>query len=196
MNSNIQIVEKPDWVSWDDIHNTLEKAHERNRNKGIRMRKATLSGDKIKEEIGDSGVMFVALDKDRVVGTAALVPRTGDSWFNKGPYGYMCFASVLPEYSGKGIYKGLCEHREGLAKSLGLDKLYIDTHKNNESLIHICLKNGYKKVGLRFFPDHQNVVLFKWLNGCPYSDFRCWIEYCRRNISFLLKAKVKCLLGR
>lgn len=196
MEQGIQIVKKPDWVSWDDIHVILNKAHEKNRRRGIKMRKASLSGEKIKEELGDSGVMFVAMDIDSVVGTAALVPRSGNSWYNNGPYGYMCFASVLPEYSGKGIYKALCVQRESMAKSLGLNKLYVDTHKNNKKLIQICLKNGYKKVGIRVFPDHQNVVLFKWLDGCPYSTFRCWFEYYKRIVSFLLKSKVKRFLGR
>ena len=37
MNNDIQIVEKPDWISWDDIKKCLFDAHAINREKGINM---------------------------------------------------------------------------------------------------------------------------------------------------------------
>ena len=50
MDSSIQIIEKPDWVSWDEIHEVLWKAHENNRENGVFMSYPSLTGDEIKKE--------------------------------------------------------------------------------------------------------------------------------------------------
>ncbi len=194
MNENIQIIEKPDWVSWDSIHEVLVKAHAKNRSKGINMRKPSLPGEEIKKEIGNKGVMLVALDGEKVVGTGAVLVKQNKAWYNDGKYGYLCFAAILPQYNGKGIYKQLCQKREEVAKQEGLNKLYIDTHHNNTRVIDINKEQGYKRVDIRILPDHWNVVLFKWLDGCPYSDFRCKYEFAKRKSIALTKDFVKRIL--
>lgn len=170
----IQITEKPDWVSWDEIHDVLVKAHAKNRSNGINMRKPSLPGEEIKEEIGNDGVMLVALVGKKVVGTAAILPKSRTTWYSKGAYGYLCFASVLPNYNGLGVYKSLCVKREEIARNRGLNKLYIDTHHKNIHVIDINKRNGFIFVGVKVLSDHWNVELFKWLDGCPYSDLRIW----------------------
>lgn len=188
VNSAIQITEKPDWVSWDEIHEALMRAHAFNREHGIIMRKPSLPGDEIRQELGKDGRMFVALSDNHVVGTAAIISKKSKTWYTHAPYGYMCFASVLPEYNGKGIYKRLCDKRECIAKEMGLTGLYIDTHNKNTHVISISLKNGFKRVAVKGCKDHWNVVMFKWINGCPYSDSRCKIEFYKSKIITLLKA--------
>lgn len=196
MNTVIQIIEKPDWVSWDAIHDVLVKAHAENRAKGINMRKPGLPGEEIKKEIGDDGVMLVALDGEKVVGTAALLVKQNKTWYNNGRYGYLCFASILPEYNGKGIYKQLCQKREEVAKQKGLNRLYIDTHHNNTHVIEINKEQGFKCVDIKVLPDHWNVVLFKWLDGCPYSNFRCIYEFAKRKAIIQAKRFVKRVLRK
>lgn len=191
MNRAIQIIEKPDWVSWDDIHCVLMKAHASNRAKGINMRKPSLPGEEIKKEIGDDGVMLVAIDGNKVVGTAALLTKTCSMWFHKGQYGHLCYASVLPDYHGEGVYSLLCKEREMIAREKGLNTLYFDTHHKNKQVIDINLNNGFKRVGVRVFADHWNVVLFKWLDGCPYSDFWCNVMYVKTNIEIKTKSFLK-----
>ena len=112
MKSDIQIIEKPDWVSWDDIHEVLWKAHEQNRERGINMAFPSLQGERIREKIEGCGKMFIALVDDVVVGTGAVTKKRHNLWCGKGEYGYLCFASVLPEYIGMGIYKSLREYIE------------------------------------------------------------------------------------
>ena len=190
MNTNIQIIEKPDWVSWEDIHEVLVRAHAENRARGINMRKPSLPGNEIKNEIGNDGVMLVALDEEKVVGVAAILVKQSNAWYNNGRYGYLCFAAVLPEYKSMGIYKQLCKKREIIARGKGLDKLYLDTHHNNSHVIEINKANGFKCVDIRVLKDHWNVVLFKWLDGCPYSDFRCKYEFVKR----IVRAKIVCAI--
>lgn len=166
----IQIIEKPDWVSWDDIHEVLWKAHARNRVMGINMVLPALQGEEIRKRVEGRGIMFVAIDNNVVVGTGAVIRKRFNLWCGKGDYAYLCFASVQSEYSGRGIYKSLRERIEKEASIMGLDKVLFETHENNDRMLKINSINGYKKVDLRVtFTDHYNICMVKWLNGCPYS---------------------------
>ena len=189
MNNNIQIVEKPDWISWDDIKKCLFDAHIINREKGINMANYQWPAEKIKESIGDNGVMFVALDGDKLVGTAALVEKKSYHWYSKGKCGYLCFACVIPSYNGLGIYHSLLKKREEIAKTQDFDVLYYDTHCKNEKIISYGEKNGYRKV--RFFltksKDHHSIVMAKWLKDCPYSKLYCWWKYSISKVKAMLK---------
>ena len=61
MESNIQIVEKPDWVTWDDIKQCLFEAHAENRAKGINMAHYQWPVEKIKESLGERGIILVSI---------------------------------------------------------------------------------------------------------------------------------------
>lgn len=185
---DIQILEKPEWVSWDDIHQVIWDSHAENRRKGIVMRYPSLKGAEIREKIGPQGIMLVALTvENKLVGTTAFFPKTVRFWFGKNTFAYCCFSSVLPEYNGLGIYNALCKKQEELAREMGLDKIMFDTHERNRHIIEGALRAGYKFVDLQHYNDHFNVALVKWLNGCPYSAYRCRIEF----LSKSLKTRIK-----
>lgn len=178
MSGGIVIMEKPEWVSWDEIHDVLTRAHKANHDQGIVMRKPTLLGEEIAKEIEkDKGTMLVAMDGKCVIGTAALLIRNSSTWYNNGEYGYLCFASVLPEYAGRGVYRALCKEREKIAKRKGLKGLLFDTHHKNRHVIKINERNGFKRVGAKLFENHWNVVLFKWTENRPFSGFSCSMRY-------------------
>ena len=178
MDRQIRIVEKPDWVSWDSVHNVIWNAHAVNREKGVVMRNPSLSGEEIKEKLGGKGKMLVALTaEDELVGTAAIMPKEVTVWFGKEVFAYCCFAAIIPEYSGQGIYKELCLRRESMALEMGLDKMLFDTHENNARMIGHALNAGYRFVNYRFIRDHFNVFMVKWLNGCPYTKSYCHFRY-------------------
>ena len=168
-NSKIQIIEKPEWISWDDIHEIIWAAHAENRGKGIFMKYPTLPGHVIEEKMKE-GKMFVAIDDTKLVGTAGVIIKEKVSWYGNGTFAYCLLDSVLPDYNGQGIYKQLSVKREELVKELGITRLLIDTHENNSHELDILRKNGYKSVDYKFYNDHYNVVLVKWLDGCPYAD--------------------------
>ena len=187
---NIVITEKPDWVSWDDIHEVLMAAHAENREKGIVMSFPLLPGEAIKEKIGNEGKMLVALDNDKLVGTAALIHKQTSFWFGKHQFGYCCFDSVIPEYNGLGVYKQLCVEREKMVRKMGIELMLLDTHERNKRAILIDKKSGYKKISLKFYKDHYSVVMVKWLNECPYSDFQCNIHFLYRKCVVKLKVAI------
>ena len=194
MDRKIQIVEKPDWVSWDDIKHCLIDAHEANRDKGINMAHYQWPVEQIKSSIGDKGIMLVALDGQKVVGTAAIMENKGHSWFAQGTFAYLGFASVLPEYNGMGIYKQLTQQRERIALMRGFDTLQFDTHWRNKRVQDIAIKNGYHKVALfrAQSGDHFNVIMVKWLKRRPYSSIYCRYRYIRSWV----KAHVSCMLSK
>lgn len=172
MNDKIQIIEKPEWVSWDDVHKVLWKAHEANRSNGMNMAHAAFSGKEIEDYLGPDGKMFVAVCDDEVVGVAAYKEKDAKFWYGAGQYAYCCFAAVLPEYAGQGVYRQLVELREKTALAQGIDKMMFNTHPKNSRVIGIALKNGYKMVSYASDGNASWVYLVKWLNGAPYSDCR------------------------
>ena len=190
MESNIQIVEKPDWVTWDDIKQCLSEAHAENRAKGINMAHYQWPVERIKDSLGEKGVVLVALDGKKLVGTAAIGDKIGKTWYNSGPYAYICFDAVIPEYSGKGVFKLLDSKREQLAMYKGYRMLVFDTHSKNLHRQRIAQKNGYRLV--RFFraasKDHYSVVMAKWLDSCPYSKLYCKMQYQRSKWNTLIKS--------
>lgn len=175
--NDIQIIERPESVSWDEIHKVLWSAHAQNRANGINMALPALPGDKIREIIGGRGKMLVAIVDGKVVGTAAIKIKPSNLWCGKGEYAYCCFASVLPEYNGLGIYKRLDIKREEIAKEMGLNRMLGDTNENNKRRLEIAHKAGYKFVDISIWKDHYNIVMVKWLNGCPYSDWYCKLQF-------------------
>lgn len=188
-----QIIEKPESISWEDIHNLLWKAHAENRDKGITMLYPSLSGEEIRQRIEGKGKMFCAIANGKLVGTAAIVAQKVKFWFNKTPeiFAYQCFAAVLPEFEGTGIYKQLMLLREKESQIMGNNCLTFDTHVRNTHVISINKVYGYKPVDYKFYKDHYNVVMVKWINGCPYSNVRCKYEFLKR----YLFVKTKHIVG-
>lgn len=195
---NIQVIEKPEWVSWEDIHHIVWTAHSENRKNGVVMRNPSLSGEEIRQKIEDKGKMFCAFVDGKLAGTAAIMPKKVKFWYNIEPetISYQCFAAVLPEYAGKGIYKKLNTVREIEGKAMGFERVMFDTHEKNLHKIEIDQKNGYRRVDYKFCKDHYNVVMVKWLDGCPYSEARCKFEFAKRRIAVKTRSRVKELLKK
>ena len=50
MHKAIQIIEKPEWVSWDEIRKVLWESHAENREKGIKNALPSLPSDEIRKK--------------------------------------------------------------------------------------------------------------------------------------------------
>lgn len=165
--------EKPEYISWDDIHNVLWASHSINRNNGVFMSYPSLSGEELQKKITlGSGKIFVALDNYKIVGTSAYTIVKSSYWFCKDFYIYECLSCVLPEYTGKGIHKTLNKLRfKEAAKENGPLLCVCETHIANYRKIKIALSLGYKIVSYKLCSDgHINVIIAKWPNDCPYSN--------------------------
>lgn len=192
MNNSIQITVKPDWISWEDIKECLHNAHAENRSRGIKMTHYLWPAEEIKNYLGKDGVMLVALDGEKLVGTAAIAMKEGRTWYAHGSYAYMCFACVLPNYRGLGLYQKFLMERETIAKSIGCQTLLMDTHSKNIRIQKAAKKNGYKKV--RKFQakskDHYSVIMVKWLEEHSPSKLFCWWKYQLSIIKIFISSKI------
>ncbi len=193
-DTKIKIVEKPDWVSWEEIHQVLWKAHEQNRQKGMFMGLPAKSAEELQKYIEGKGKMFVALDDKCVIGTLAIIVKDGNRWYNHGKYGYACLGAVLPECSGKGVFRALYDKIESEARHMQLPVITRDTHENNARMLKISKKEGYQFVSYKACKDHFNIVLAKWLYGCPYPS---WYIKLRFHLSKLyLRTRFKMVQGK
>lgn len=189
LKNKLEIKEKPSFISWDKIHEALWYAHKDNREKGINMAIPTLSGDKIRDKIEEeNGKMFVALEEDKVVATGAILIKKLSLWCGKDKYAYLCLGSVLPDYGRLGIYREMRLIRENEAMAKGINLIVFDTHEKNHRMLDISKKNGYIPIDIKVCKDHYNIIMVKWLKGCPYSDLYCKCQYllrkCYRKIRY------------
>ena len=189
-------MEKPDWISWDNIRQCLYEAHVVNREKGINMTHYQWPCEKIMDYVGEKGLILVALDGKQLIGTAAFAEKDGNLWYNKGRYAYICFDSVIPKYAGKGVFKYLDAKREELARQKGYSVLVFDTHSKNIRRREIAVEQGYQYVS--FFRgkniDHYSVVMAKWLNENPYSRWHCFYFYQKSRLKTIIKFVLSKLL--
>lgn len=189
---NIYFGEKPETVSWDAIHEVLWKAHEHNRSCGMHMLYPSLPGDELKKLLGESGHCFVAMMGDKVVGTGSYKPVWRNNWYSKGKKTAYCILDgVLPEYVGKGIHSRLFSLRQGYIEKEGFDLLEMDTAEHNMPIQNIFLKNGSKYVSFKCYSTGGNyaVIIAKWLNDCPYSDWYCRFRFLLRKYYIKLRFK-------
>jgi GNAT superfamily N-acetyltransferase len=195
MSSDIKIIEKPNRISWDEIHEVLWESHAGNRQKGIIMAFPSLPGGEIRKKIGNSGKMFVAMDGEKVVGTYAVIVKSHSKlWFIRCNYGYLCFISILPDYRGNGVYKLLTETCESYASQKGLSVLMFDTNERNLKIQGLKKKEGFMLVSYKACKDHYNVIMAKWFNDCPYP---LWYIKLRFQLSKLyVKARYKMVPGK
>lgn len=182
----IRVMVKPDWVSWDDIHELLLAAHKKNIEKGIVMNSVTRNGEGIKRYIGENGRCFVALCGDKLIGTTSVKIMVGKRWYDKGlTVAKGTMSAILKKYQGLGLLEEMNELRDQYVAEKGCQMLAGDTAEDNTLVRKLVVKKGFKEV--RFFPaenqDHFSVYFVKWLEGCPFTD-----NYIRRR--FLLSKKL------
>lgn len=170
---DIQFVEKPEWLSWDDIHECLYKAHSVNRKKGFSMTNERLSGEKLKRKVGD-GHCFVALCEKRVVGVACLKLFRPKRWWTRNIVAYTFLDAIIPEYRGTDVFLGLDKIRNKCIRESGARIRQCNTAEQNKTVIKICTRANYKMVQYSATgkgADYYSVIMVKWEDGCPYPDW-------------------------
>lgn len=169
----IKIMKKPAWISWEDVQECLYLAQQTNVKKGFDMLFGHYSATQIEQEVGD-GECFVALNENNeVVGTCSYKIASIRRWWCKGKAAYLCFAGILPEFQGHGIYSLLCKEREKyIFEVKDIDTIWLNTAEKNSTVQKKFLKEGFKKV--QFSPtgkgaNYYSVLMAKWprRKKCP-----------------------------
>ncbi len=188
---DIKIMQKPDWVSWDDIHELLLEAHKKNIKNGIVLKNAQIPGQEIKKRLGEDGMCWVAYNGDKLVGTHSVSFFMGKNWWNKGKkVAHGCFTGILKEYQGIGILDEFYKKSRDYSIEKGAYISEGDTAENNRIMRKILEKGGSKTVS--FFAaksKHYSVRMVKWYSECPFSDK--YIERRFKIARFLTKLEYK-----
>lgn len=188
--SELEIVKKPEWISYDDIHELLYKAHETNRNNGFDVNTAHMSGKEIEEHIGDEGVCLVALDGEKLAGVAAFRVRNRNYRFVKGKVAEFVLFGVLPEYRGNGISLKFINKLEETALASGIKYAEGRTAENNKAVLKLMKNDGWRYIDfVAPESDHYNVIALKWLDGSGVPKWRIALHFKIKKI--LVKIKYK-----
>ena len=188
IDKNIQIVEKPVWVTWEDIHVLLVKAHRHNMEQGMTMRSVILSGLELEAKVGE-GQCFVALNKEnQLIGTAAVRVKTTHYWFAKGKTALLELCAVLPAYQGFGIIGQLLQKCLAYVRDRQVSLVIMDTAERNTRMRQVMKKNGFRYVSFftTKYSKHHSVMVAKWLDECPYSKWYCWLRYYQKRATVKL----------
>lgn len=167
----IEIMEKPDGISFDEIHKLLWKANEGNRADGFHLQTAELSGDAIREKLHPDGKCFVALADGKLAGTLSIKIVSRKRWYYHGMIPNYILAAVLPEYQGRHINTMLSEKAFEYARENGYTAIVLDTAEENRHAIQVYEHQGFCLADyvVRENADHNSVVMVKWLGDPPFS---------------------------
>ena len=153
--------------SYEEIHEVLYRAHQKNRENGIVYKSSLLDGEGLRNKVGE-GITYVALLGDHLVGTASVSLRKGKYWYDKGRLvAHYCLAGVLPEYQGKGIMKQIDVTRESFAISNGAKLIRSGTAEKNYLQRNRFLRNGFIPVDFLVTKGngYYSVMYAKWLDA-------------------------------
>ena len=190
--AQIEVIEKPDWVSYELIHTVLWKSHESNRKNGIDFRSAHLSARELEKSVEKNGKCYVALDGTTVVGTISVGKIHCDYWCLHGNIARLKYLAVLPEYRGKHVASLLIQKVEDFAIKENLPAIDLHTAERQTDAIRIYEKKGFKLIGFTAFPsalDHYSVEMIKWIDEDPYSDIIRRIRFCVRKAYIKIRYK-------
>lgn len=171
--SDIQFMEKPDWVSWDDIRECLNKSHKTNKKRGFEMEVSNLTTDKLIDKIKGSRCVVALLDQ-KVIGVCCVRIEQKKKWWVRDKVAYYLCDAILPEFRGTDVYFGINNIRDRIVRESGVRVHQFNTADHNKTVIKINKRYGYKLV--QFSPtgkgcNYYSVTMVKWDNGCPFPDW-------------------------
>ena len=131
----IRVIEKPEWVSWEEVQRCIYISQQTNVKKGFDMLFGHITPKELEKAVSN-GYCFVALnDSNKVVGTVSLTVSDIKFWWHKGRAGLQCYEGILPSYRGSDVYFELHEHIEKKADELGLNVLWASTSESNKVVL-------------------------------------------------------------
>lgn len=172
----IIVMEKPEWVTWDDVATCLHVGQATNINDGFDQTFGHITSSELECAVS-RGHCWVAINADKkVVGTLSLIIGTINYWWYKGVAGLYCYETILPEYRhDTRVYFGLHGKIESFIKQEGLKLVWASTHEKNDKVQMINKKKKWKIV--QYSPtgrgsNYYSVIMAKWMDGCPHSERR------------------------
>lgn len=179
-NDNIVIIEKPENISCESLQQLLHTAHQSNAAKGLIYGTANQSVAEWEKILHKNAICFVALDGDKLAGTATLELRKKSLFFIN--FEIACFGlfGVLPEYKRKHLGDRLLDKCIETYIAKGYKYLYCSTATDNNLFVrNMYEKRGFKKVD--FFKAKANnfysVRYLKWNSESVLLDIIAAFTY-------------------
>ena len=175
---DIIITERPDFVNWEDIRQTLAKAHKQNKEHGLIVRSTTLTADQLREQVAD-GKCYVALDGKKVIGVAAVRIKSCDKWFCHGLVAHFLLDSVLTEYQGYGVYSKMQRKRYEYVEEQGINIITTNTAANNKRMVKMLPKHGFRRAVMfrTSGSNHYSITWVRWFKDEPFIIKRLFYYY-------------------
>lgn len=164
---------KPDWVTWEDIHELLVKANKVNERKGFSMADLNLPPEKLEKKIENGGVYVVAMYGEKLVGVSAYNYDAYDYWFCRGrKVACKCMTGILKSFQGCGILIEMDKLLDECVKKDGCDMIMADTAECNLTIRKEAEKSGQIEMVFTSYKnrDYYSVIFGKWLGHCPYPN--------------------------
>ncbi|MDD4036733.1 MAG: GNAT family N-acetyltransferase [Bacilli bacterium] len=184
---NLNIIPKPECITYEDITELLHKAYTVRIKEGLKYNAATQSAEVTKNRVGN-GTCLIAIIDEELVGTITCniyncYSKKYSLKYDKNFYIISQFA-VKPYYKHRGIGKKLIEYVEDLAQKNNCDAIYGDTASSAKQLLSWYDHLDYLKIGFLSHPNtnYYSVVFRKTINGKSMNNF---FRLCRYNIKKL-----------
>lgn len=176
--NGITIMQKPYFISWNEIQRLLNEAHKTNIEKGLIYATYNQSIEELKEKV-KNGKCFVAMDGDKIVGTATIQFRNLNYWYHNGPIGLLKLLAIHPAYRGKNIAQKLLDARINCAISQKIKVIVTDSAERNLAIKKLYLNNNFRIVDCCKYKNNNfiTIVYAKWLDNCPWSRLNIWFHY-------------------
>lgn len=185
--TKLQIIEKPENITHEQIEDLLNKAHDSNPN--VDYSTADLKEEAFNETLKLGGSVFVALYEGSLTGTMMINIEERHNWYAKGKKHASCrYLGVLPEYSRNGIASRLLEAIIEWAGKNKVETIFWTPASNNYASIALAEKHGFHKVDFYKRKDlnHSTVRLVKYLSSDSVSAFRCLSNFYLRKFNYSL----------
>lgn len=190
--NEIEIIEKPNYITWEEITELLHAAFKERRVQGLNYL-ATHQSVEITKKRAAGATCLVALYKGKLVGTVTVqfnhsIDEKKRKWYHESSYAYSKQLAVLPEYKGFGIGKALQDARLELCYNNEMDALIFDTSCKAKSLIARFLWLGAQKVDFisHSATNYYSIVFRIQIKGKKFNSYYCSFRY---HLS-----KVKCII--
>lgn len=169
---NYRIIEKPDFISFEQIQALLARSHSTNATKNLHYATATQTTETLIKKI-QGGVCYVALleGSDQLIGTVSVTQIQQNYWYNHGPAALVKLMGVDPDFRGMHISDKLLNACMDWAKAQGIPVMVTDSAEQNTAIRHLFTKHGFHTVDYCLYAAnnfYSNVYAY-WFEGCPYS---------------------------
>ena len=166
----IEITEKDDSVSWEEITDLLHRAYAVRKEQGLNYGAVSQTVEQTIQRAQPKGtirnVTLVAKENGKLIGTTTFCIRAGNKWYEGGKTLFFHMTAVAPEQKGKGLGNRLIEETIAAAGREDCDTVVFDTAQKANDLVEWYTRRfGFQKVGLVSWPNtnYYSIEFVKYL---------------------------------